>query len=1497
MYGRYTHMPNCDAPEKSLFVKDLRSENPKFLFKDPTKCGDPRLDTFVISPDPRLIHSHEHREFWISFLPPSIPHKQLHKLKRGKPVTLKFTMDGFWEKVRGPLEMSHLRDPSRGMEVLCMPRDVNISLLDCHRDNRPIVEFQVWRTGVMQDRVLRKLAWGHSNSGDWVNIPKHDLRPLSQALAFANVKIANHMERLEISSNSPRLCKACSPEEPTTYWIKDGANNVLKPYQKIADIEQYELALKTQEPIFQMQAKVSRSDTEDDDWNVRIRVVINPTRLLHRVVRHLPKIEKTFSQDPAAVRFEASAEPHHADCLLPHLDPFSTAIRALDAKGKMCDQPPSFFLTENRLEPEQRITVAWMQCRENDPIRFPECETEEEIIPGVQIRLLARAMRDVVCGGGIVADDVGFGKTVMTIAMLDLQHHHDERGYIERKSRQEISGSYALNATLIIVPEHIIHQWKCEIIKFIGSQVRILIIEKDTNLNRCTLGQLEGASVVLVSSVIFSSNSYRNKLATWAGRVEYGSKELTSERTYNAWHDDCLHSIRSSLCSFLKNDAQEQRDKLIESIKEHKMSSAETNQQLLEERAIKRSVQSEAAPLLQPATADEEPKISKKAAKTSSKQEMQRSRMFYEQDILFEFFSWSRIVWDEFSYENVAVTQYLSSAATPHKWLLSATPPKQNLKNIANLSKALGIHLARPVDLRLGLPRVCEGPVQSPQTEMEVFRSYGKMKSDKFVEERHQQARTFLESFSCSNEAPQFTKKIFEQVVVCPPTLVERAYYEDQQQAWRKAQMKSDQLPTEVLAKVLESLDNETSDIPATRDLLGPALIHAASLPMLQGQQIDSIIPLCIAKRQALEEAKAYLRQLQEKFIYIGRQVLKCQKMDKDALERVTLRMQDYFNALQDGKFGIFGGFDGYVLALESILPDLPFSRADILGQLKQGSGISLAGLRASQLLPKVQGQDLPSLMEDLFVSGDFTWAHFYVVEPNDVEELDEENIVNLLTDYARLFPHEEDGEEQAVKEIAAMDLEKLRTTLLYLVTELQEAREASKRPVEPGFETELRKWSDAEIKRAGRLRGLRFKSTTSKSERIDLILQDEVGGAGQSCYSGASIRALNPTEMVPRLHTIMRARNTKVPEAKNEFDETYHKLKHAVKNLFTQQNQFRRALRFSYLQHGSALQCDECGSTEREALSLIFECGHVLCHRCLDRKSTCGTGSTGCPSILRYSEVPIDTIGHTKRELNLFERLNDQIMDSSSRKLNQTSIEQTESSAVTTCTSSKLQLIINIVKRIPGNASVVLFAQYDKIIAAIIRALRESGILCESTTDLRGRRPSASNHSSSRVLSEFKERKFRVLVQKLTSSEAAGSNLTHANHIIFAHPLVVKSQDQYDSNMKQAKGRCIRRGQENDVYIYHCVVEGTVEVDILESREKKQVRVQPGLAVGGFASPGTCEEDLTIKAWYDHGKSESELVNSVLTPSEIWQIMDENDYLTTIGMEEFSSVSAAAEL
>lgn len=361
----------------------------------------------------------------------------------------------------------------------------------------------------------------------------------------------------------------------------------------------------------------------------------------------------------------------------------------------------------------------------------------------------------------------------------------------------------------------------------------------------------------------------------------------------------------------------------------------------------------------------------------------------------------------------------------------------------------------------------------------------------------------------------------------------------------------------------------------------------------------------------------------------------------------------------------------------------------------------------------------------------------------------------------------------------------------------------------------------------------------------------------------------------MPSLTDIIDIRGSKVLETQDEFLVHYNLFIAGLKHLYEQSSQLRRARFFERLSRseGYNFTCDECPSTD--SLHLVHDCGHMLCPDHLQNKRSCGEGSTLCTSPLGNFAVPIEELAVSSRDNDPYkdpQELSDDVKMSGTDEVTGTGMPGANGDGNGAQLDSKIRTVVELIQgKILHDDKVVVFTQYDQILTMMVEQLNAHGISCHTTTTTGSRK--AGSREASEVLESFKKGEFKALVMKQNSSEAAGGNLVVANHVIFVSPLVESSQHQYDAHMRQATGRCIREGQKKTVYVYHCITKGTIEANILELRQGKEIVVNRGEMLGELAeSPhvgvpgGLC---------------------STLSKAEVWRAMDEQDYNTTIGMKD----------
>jgi hypothetical protein len=128
----------------------------------------------------------------------------------------------------------------------------------------------------------------------------------------------------------------------------------------------------------------------------------------------------------------------------------------------------------------------------------------------------------------------------------------------------------------------------------------------------------------------------------------------------------------------------------------------------------------------------------------------------------------------------------------------------------------------------------------------------------------------------------------------------------------------------------------------------------------------------------------------------------------------------------------------------------------------------------------------------------------------------------------------------------------------------------------------------------------------------------------------------------------------------------------------------------------------------------------------------------------------------------------------------------------------TKLTKLCNVLASLPTDERVLVFVQFPDLMDKVKIAIEECGLKTDALT--------GSSAQKTRVLSEFqnednlmKKGCVRVLLLNLGDESASGANLTTANHLVFVHPLVAKSQQKWTQQEAQAVGRVRRYGQNRE--------------------------------------------------------------------------------------------------
>lgn len=274
-----------------------------------------------------------------------------------------------------------------------------------------------------------------------------------------------------------------------------------------------------------------------------------------------------------------------------------------------------------------------------------------------------------------------------------------------------------------------------------------------------------------------------------------------------------------------------------------------------------------------------------------------------------------------------------------------------------------------------------------------------------------------------------------------------------------------------------------------------------------------------------------------------------------------------------------------------------------------------------------------------------------------------------------------------------------------------------------------------------------------------------------------------------PRFNARIKIRGGDYTETESELTDIMLKLTEAKEDVLARAKHVTTAL--NLLCPAEARECSACGHHCND-MRFLPECGHFICSSHLEAKF-CGqiksekfpTGS-GCSALVPQRSIPVKQIDRCPMDTD----------EEELPKVNPKSI-----------------IIFSTIKAIieESDDKVLVFYQFDKQMQEICGLLEHNRIAFSV----------GSGTKTETTASQ------RVRILKLSSEEAAGSNLQDANHVLFVSTPVFGKQEDFEKYVKQAKGRVIRHGQLKHVEIYYFITVNTFEVDLLQLRKKSHIRIE----------------------------------------------------------------------
>ncbi|KAI0333863.1 hypothetical protein GY45DRAFT_1432004 [Cubamyces sp. BRFM 1775] len=531
--GTYTLIDKCGTANSALHKRTSTKADgklpPIFLLLDPTRCGEPSQDSFVFSTSTRRYEYGESRPL-IALLDP-----KWRQSDREGAQTVKCIVPCHWVEAKD-VKLK----PATGHDAVFATPSASVRI-DVSQDACKSA------TALLVCRVpLGDQAGSEWPRDAWMEVDKVHERSIFKSLAWLVERIRNIDDQFSDWQTASEVddhqvqCHRCAPVSPDIRWTK--VKKRIAAFEDTIQAGEYERSLKRRPAPFVTQLKL------DENGLGIVRIGVNMTSLMHRALSRLPTTGRT---EPATLSWRLNTD--FTPSVKISLPKFKLSSNRRDVEHP---QPPSFKIP---LRPEQLRSLTWMLEQEKkDAPPFVEEEISEAILEPLGWRAEGRAQRPHRVRGGVLADEVGYGKTAISLGLIDCAADDVEKEFPKVK---KMKGHIATKATIIIVPPHLTRQWDSEVRKFTKKRFEVVVLHTASNLNSLKIEDVMNADMVIVASNLFRSQVYQDNLEAFAGA---GELPIQDGRFFDARLDISLKALQGQVQRLRDEGAEE----VMEQIKE-----------------------------------------------------------------------------------------------------------------------------------------------------------------------------------------------------------------------------------------------------------------------------------------------------------------------------------------------------------------------------------------------------------------------------------------------------------------------------------------------------------------------------------------------------------------------------------------------------------------------------------------------------------------------------------------------------------------------------------------------------------------------------------------------------------------------------------------------------------------------------------------------------------------------------------------------------------------
>ncbi|ORX34744.1 hypothetical protein BD324DRAFT_131575 [Kockovaella imperatae] len=770
--GTYELLPKCGQAMTSLHKKISTGGDDGlaqiFFFFDPTRCGEPEEDCFVFSTRTERLDAGVERPIIAS-----LSKKWRESAKEHE--TVRLDIRGGWVKCDsahltavGGNEIAVVADPGArthedSATFAVPPNAASVTeatesqgcqhasaILACQVPLDPGHSESMWRNG----------AWGeidlmHAGNATFANL----------AWITERIPLLGNLAQWNMLSEdaSGHACERCAPRPPKIHWIKregklnKNGNKTRSPIVAFEDkyeAGRYEHALKHRPSPFVLQLRL-------DDSTGRFRIGLNIVSLAHRALSRLP-----LNAKKGTIKLSWKLTPGQVADVPEPPRVFILPSNKLDPQHA---QPRGFQLD---LRKEQLRSLWWMLEREKckgETHTFIEEEISEAALPSLGWRAEGKAERPVMIRGGVIADQVGYGKTIISLALIA-----ESKGLETPEPAPQ--GSIELKATLVVVPGHLSKQWPSEITRFTGKMFNTVVIQNMADLNKLSIADLSKADIIVLASEIFESDAYWQRFEYLSAQPDDWLNDKNGGRFFSDRLDTALASLEQQTALLAGSGGAESALKTMEEAQREAVKEAEKRKEAHKTANFGKRMKGQAyrnrydaadgkkMPTKDSdkweASGDEEeddelplpvPTFRKPSGTSSFGSSTVKGNHKLLAAPVFHMFRFRRVIADEFTYLASRSLASILRLKSCYKWVLSGTPPVGDFAAIRSIAAFMGIHL--------GVDDDGETPTQSSkarakeQTQAEKFHAFREVHSQAWHRRRDDLAQEFLNTFVRQNIA------------------------------------------------------------------------------------------------------------------------------------------------------------------------------------------------------------------------------------------------------------------------------------------------------------------------------------------------------------------------------------------------------------------------------------------------------------------------------------------------------------------------------------------------------------------------------------------------------------------------------------------------------------------------------------------------------------------------------------------------------------------------